>query len=240
MIFNVTETSRQSATPRAGDLASPQPDYASLTPAPIPVGCYARFGKRGLDILGALVLLLVFAPLILAIGLLQIGGSGSIFFSHRRVGRNGAQFGCLKFRTMVPDADRRLAEILESDPVARQEWAESRKLTNDPRITAIGNFLRRSSLDELPQLLNVLRGDMSLVGPRPVTEPELAMYGDTRDSYLSLRPGLTGKWQVSGRNDISYDARVSLDESYAHGYSMTGDLVILMQTVLVVLGATGR
>lgn len=240
MIFDVTETNRQSATPQASDLASSRPEFLSLSPAPVPTGFYARFGKRGLDIAGALVLLLVFAPLILVIMLLQIDRSGGVFFSHRRIGRYGAQFGCLKFRTMVPDADTRLAEILAADPAARREWAESRKLTHDPRITRMGNFLRRSSLDELPQLLNVLRGEMSLVGPRPVTEPELAMYGEAGGSYLSLRPGLTGKWQVSGRNDISYDARIHLDDDYAHGYNLRGDMVILMQTVLVVLGATGR
>ena len=152
----------------------------------------------------------------------------------------GAEFACLKFRTMVPDAEARLKDLLERDPDARRQWQADHKLDNDPRITRFGNFMRRSSLDELPQLLNVLRGDMSLVGPRPVTRAELQRYGKDDASYLALRPGLTGKWQVSGRNDISYAGRVALDSAYARDFSIRGDVTILLQTVGVVLGATGK
>lgn len=205
-----------------------------------PSGLYPRYGKRAVDIAGALVLSLVFSPLILLLVLGLQWQRGPLFFGHPRVGRGGQVFTCLKFRTMVPDADRRLAQLLASDPEARAEWDSSRKLTHDPRITRIGHFLRRTSLDELPQLLNVLRGEMSLVGPRPVTQSELEMYGPARSAYLSLRPGLTGQWQVSGRNDLSYAARVSLDEAYARKPSLLTDLSILMRTALVVLGATGK
>lgn len=205
-----------------------------------PPGFYVRHGKRGLDLLGALVLILVFLPLILVIVLMQATQPGGVLFRHPRIGRGGAEFGCLKFRTMVPDADLRLSELLERNHEARREWQEARKLVNDPRITGIGNVLRKSSLDELPQLVNVLKGEMSLVGPRPVTQAELALYGDARPAYLSLRPGLTGKWQVSGRNDISYTQRVDMDRNYASNVGFWGDLLILFQTVGVVLGATGR
>ena len=133
-----------------------------------------------------------------------------------------------------------LQALLDSDAEARREWELTRKLVNDPRITPVGRFLRKTSLDELPQLLNVLRGDMSLVGPRPVPESELELYGPARDAYLSVRPGLTGLWQVSGRNDISYATRVAMDEDYARSFNLKTDLTILARTALVVLGATGK
>ena len=207
---------------------------------PIRRDFYAARGKRALDVVGALVLLAVFSPLMLVIGLLMLPQRGPAFFGHNRVGLRGAEFACLKFRTMIPDAEARLKELLERDPDARRQWRADHKLDNDPRITRFGNFMRRSSLDELPQLLNVLRGDMSLVGPRPVTRAELQRYGEHDVSYLALRPGLTGKWQVSGRNDISYSGRVALDSAYAGDFSLRGDLMILLQTVGVVLGATGK
>lgn len=203
-------------------------------------GFYRRHGKRALDIAGAITLLLVFSPIILVISLLQLTQAGGVLFTHQRVGRFGEEFGCLKFRTMAPDADQRLERLLEADRGAREEWRESQKLTDDPRVTGLGNLLRRSSMDELPQLLNVLRGDMSLVGPRPVTASELSKYGEARQSYLALRPGLTGKWQVSGRNDVTYEQRVQLDQAYASNFGLLIDLTILVQTVAVVLGATGR
>lgn len=201
---------------------------------------YTICGKRLFDVAGALVLLIVFLPLMLVIALVMLPQRGGIFFGHKRVGQKGEGFFCLKFRTMVPDAEARLNELLQRDPVARGQWERDHKLDNDPRVTRTGRFLRRSSLDELPQLLNVLRGEMSLVGPRPVTATELLRYGEDRDCYLSVRPGLTGKWQVSGRNDISYASRVALDAAYARNYSLMGDLGILVQTVGVVLGATGK
>lgn len=203
-------------------------------------GIYARHGKRMLDIIGALVLLAVFLPLMAGIATMLRVQRGPVLFGHRRVGRDGAEFPCLKFRTMVVDAEERLQALLARDATARRQWTVCRKLDDDPRITAAGRFLRRSSLDELPQLFNVLRGEMSLVGPRPVTDDELRRYGEAGRSYLALRPGLTGLWQVSGRNDLSYAARVALDDSYARSYSLLGDLMLLVQTIGVVLGATGK
>ena len=218
-------------------LVERRPDLAQK---PIRRDFYALRGKRAFDIAGALLLLLVFSPLMLVIAILMLPQRGPAFFGHNRVGQGGAEFPCLKFRTMVPDAEARLKDLLARDPDARRQWQADHKLDNDPRITRFGNFMRRSSLDELPQLLNVLRGNMSLVGPRPVTRAELQRYGKDGVSYLALRPGLTGKWQVSGRNDISYAGRVALDAAYARDFSLRGDLAILLQTVGVVLGATGK
>jgi exopolysaccharide production protein ExoY len=145
---------------------------------------------------------------------------GPALFRHRRVGFNGKYFDCLKFRTMVTDAPERLRQLLESDPVAAAEWAANRKLRYDPRVTAIGAILRRSSLDELPQLFNVLKGDMSIVGPRPVTAEELVRYSGAVDAYLACRPGITGLWQVSGRSTTTYSKRVACDAFYAREWSM--------------------
>ncbi|XQZ45353.1 sugar transferase [Paracoccus yeei] len=204
-------------------------------------GFYASRGKRVLDVTGAIVLLIVFLPLILAVAL-TVGSQGKgMFFGHARVGQNGRAFRCLKFRTMVPDAEQRLRDLLERDAVARLQWQTSHKLDNDPRITRLGHFLRRTSLDELPQLWNVIRGDMSLVGPRPVTAAELVeRYRDSAVAYMAVRPGLTGPWQVSGRNSISYEERVRIDRGYAISHSLGLDMTILARTVLVVLGANGK
>ena len=148
-------------------------------------------------------------------------------------------FGCLKFRTMVPDADGVLRRLLEVDPRARAEWERDFKLKDDPRITPIGDFLRRTSLDELPQLWNVLKGEMSLVGPRPIIEEEVERYGDQVGYYLETRPGITGLWQISGRNSIGYDDRVALDSWYVRNWSIWYDLVILVKTIAVVLRGKG-
>ncbi len=192
--------------------------------------------KRGFDILGALALLTVLLPLFALIALFVKADGGPAFYAHERVGRGGQRFGCLKFRSMVVDADRRLAALLEIDPAARAEWEACRKLKRDPRVTWIGRFLRASSLDELPQLLNVLRGEMSLVGPRPVQAAELALhYGAAAEHYLSVRPGITGLWQVSGRSDTSYATRVALDVQYATNPSLLTDLMILLRTPAAVL-----
>ena len=153
----------------------------------------------------------------------------------RRVGRGYKRFGCIKFRTMRPDADVLLAKVLEEDPVLRAEYERDFKLKRDPRITSIGRFLRRSSLDELPQFLNVLRGEMSVVGPRPIVDKELTRYGDYMDEVASVRPGLTGLWQVSGRNNLSYMKRVKLDLAYARGRSFKLDLAIILRTFGVLL-----
>ena len=196
--------------------------------------------KRALDILGAGTLLLLTLPVFLVIAALVRLDGGRPFYAHPRVGRGGRVFGCLKFRSMVADADRRLAALLESDASARAEWETTRKLKNDPRVTWVGRFLRATSLDELPQLVNVLKGDMSLVGPRPVQQAELtAYYGGGAAHYLSVRPGITGPWQISGRNDTSYAQRVALDVAYATHPSLLRDIKILLRTPAAVLARRG-
>jgi exopolysaccharide production protein ExoY len=196
--------------------------------------------KRALDILGASLLLLAALPAFLVIAVLVRMDGGSPFYAHERVGRGGRLFGCLKFRSMVADADKRLAALLERDPAARAEWDATRKLKNDPRVTWVGRFLRASSLDELPQIINVLKGDMSLVGPRPVQASELAAYyGAAAQHYMSVRPGITGPWQVSGRSDTSYAQRVALDVAYVTRPSLLRDVAILLRTPMAVLARRG-
>jgi lipopolysaccharide/colanic/teichoic acid biosynthesis glycosyltransferase len=192
--------------------------------------------KRAMDVAGASLLLLFGLPVFAILALLIRADGGPVFFAHERVGRGGRRFGCLKFRSMVTDSAARLEALLASDPAARAEWQATRKLRHDPRVTWVGRFLRSSSLDELPQLLNVLRGEMSLVGPRPVLATELAVhYGAAAGHYLSVRPGITGLWQVSGRSDTSYDTRVALDVRYASNPSLLADLRILLRTPGAVL-----
>lgn len=195
--------------------------------------------KRSLDLIGGVVLLLALLPVMLAIALLVKRDGGPILFRHKRIGANGKPFSCLKFRTMCVDAEARLQKLLAEDPEARAEWERDFKLKNDPRVTGLGNFMRQTSLDELPQLFNVIRGEMSLVGPRPIVMAEAARYGAAFRDYLGCRPGLTGLWQVSGRNDIDYNSRVQLDARYAREWSLTRDVSILVRTVGVVLGRTG-
>jgi Undecaprenyl-phosphate galactose phosphotransferase WbaP len=195
--------------------------------------------KRILDVVGAVVLGLVFAPLIVVIVFMLRKGGGAVIYRHRRVGRGGEMFSCLKFRTMVPDADQVLRDLLESNPEFQAEWVRDHKLRNDPRVTAIGRFLRRTSLDELPQLVNVLRGEMSLVGPRPVVREELLRYGRSVGTYLAAKPGITGLWQVTGRNDTDYRRRVVLDTYYVRNQNLLLDLYILAKTTGVVLGGNG-
>jgi exopolysaccharide production protein ExoY len=205
-----------------------------------PGGFYANWGKRLCD----LVLIAIFAPafllLILPLSMLVMRDGGQPFFGHPRIGRNGKPFRCWKIRSMVSDAPSRLERYLAANPEAKAEWDANFKLENDPRITRLGNFLRRSSLDELPQLWNILRGEMSWVGPRPVTEAELLFYGTAAADYRAMRPGLTGLWQVSGRNDISYAERVALDVTYGQRCSLWMDLKVIAKTVLAVLARTGR
>jgi exopolysaccharide production protein ExoY len=194
-----------------------------------PVGLSA---KRIVDIAIALSAIVLLAPLLIICFAATVWSSpGPALFRHRRVGFNGRNFDCLKFRTMVTDAPDRLRELLESDPMAAAEWAANRKLQYDPRVTAIGAILRKSSLDELPQLFNVLRGDMSTVGPRPVTEEELVRYSSSVGAYLACRPGITGLWQVSGRSTVTYDKRVACDTFYALNWSMALDAKILIVTI---------
>jgi exopolysaccharide production protein ExoY len=200
----------------------------------------AEFLEQVWNRAAAAALVLALSPVLLAVALLIWRHDGApIVFGHYRVARSGRLFRCLKFRTMARNAEEALRELLANDPAARAEWAREHKLSNDPRITPIGNFLRRTSLDELPQLFNVLRGEMNLVGPRPITVPELGRYGVARWQYLSVRPGITGLWQVSGRNDISYEERVELDRRYVNERSFLGDVQILLRTVKVVLARDG-
>jgi undecaprenyl-phosphate galactose phosphotransferase len=198
-----------------------------------------RFLKRVFDMAGSFALLVALAPLLAYLAWRVRETGGPAIFGHRRVGRYGRTFRCLKFRTMVPDAESVLARHLEGDPAARADWERDFKLKDDPRITPIGRFLRRTSLDELPQLWNVIKGEMSLVGPRPIIEDELRRYGDQVDYYLEVRPGITGLWQISGRNDTTYEDRVALDCWYVRNWSLWYDLVILVKTVRVVLRREG-
>ena len=190
----------------------------------------ARFAKRASDLALSSLALAALSPLMLVVGWLTARDGGSPFYGHVRIGRDGQEFPCWKFRTMVTDADARLRELLASDPAARLEWEATRKLRNDPRITRVGRFLRSTSLDELPQLVNVLRGEMSLVGPRPIVSDETAHYGEYLPYYLSMVPGITGLWQSSGRSDTSYRERVLLDVWYARNWCLWHDLVILLRT----------
>jgi len=188
--------------------------------------------KRFVDIVLAVSGIIILAPLLFICFLATIATSrGPALFRHKRVGFNGKHFDCLKFRTMVTDAPERLRELLDSDPAAAAEWAATRKLRCDPRVTAIGAILRKSSLDELPQLFNVLKGDMSIVGPRPVTDEELERYAGSIGSYMACRPGITGLWQVSGRSSTTYDERVAFDAHYARTWSMVLDAKIMIVTI---------
>ena len=198
-----------------------------------------QYVKRAFDLVLASLLLVFLGPLFLLLCACVATSGRPIFFAHTRIGRHGRPFRCLKFRTMTPDAERRLAEILERDPRAAVEWQLTRKLKDDPRVTKIGRFLRRTSLDELPQLINVIRGEMSLVGPRPVTAEEVEAYGEHRDCYLQSRPGITGLWQVSGRNQLDFRRRVHLDAFYVQNWSLLRDIVILLMTVRVVFSRHG-
>ncbi|HJW12551.1 MAG TPA: sugar transferase [Albitalea sp.] len=190
--------------------------------------------------LAAAALLLLFAPLMAIVAWLIWKRDGApIFFAHYRVGQDGRLFRCLKFRTMVRDSEAVLARLLHESAEARAEWDRDQKLSKDPRITPVGHFLRKTSLDELPQLFNVLRGEMNLVGPRPITVGELQRYQGARWHYLCVRPGMTGLWQVSGRNNTSYDERVELDRRYVEGRTAWQDLNILLRTIKVVLKSEG-
>jgi exopolysaccharide production protein ExoY len=192
--------------------------------------------KRVLDIILAVSGIVLLAPLLIICFIATVATSrGPALFRHRRVGFKGKYFDCLKFRTMVTDAPERLRQLLDSDPVAAAEWATNRKLRYDPRVTAIGAILRKSSLDELPQLFNVLKGEMSIVGPRPVTDEELIRYSSAMNAYLSCRPGVTGLWQVSGRSTTTYDKRIACDTFYARNWSMSLDAKILIVTIPAVL-----
>ena len=213
------------------------PFFQAIATGSPPVG---GISKRGFDILAAATGLLFLSPIfLLVMALVKFSDGGTVFYGHRRVGHNGQSFRCLKFRTMRQDGDAVLQAYLHNNPAAYEEWRATRKLQDDPRVTIVGTVLRKLSLDELPQLVNILRGEMSVVGPRPVVEDELELYEAAAVYYLQTRPGLTGLWQVSGRNDVSYAARVAFDTHYVRNWSLVSDLVIVARTIPAVCLSRG-
>lgn len=201
---------------------------------------YRNIGKRIFDIAMCVLLVPLVLPVVAILAAVVATDGGNPFFVHKRVGRNGRLFGCVKIRSMTIDAEARLKKLLLEDPEAAAEWAEHQKLDRDPRVTAFGRGLRKSSLDELPQLWNVLRGEMSIVGPRPVVPDELLRYGEHAASYKRLRPGVTGLWQASGRNELSYDERVQLDVHYERRVSFATDIRLIVMTGMSVVKGTGK
>ncbi len=199
----------------------------------------SRVIKRFFDLTLTSILLLLFVPVFIAIGLCVRNTGKQVIYGHERIGRNGKPFKCYKFRSMVENSQEALQNLLDTDPKAREEWNKDFKLKNDPRVTRCGDFLRKTSLDELPQLWNVLKGEMSLVGPRPVIDEEVKRYGEKAVFYYKAKPGITGLWQVSGRNDIDYESRIDLDVWYVRNWSLWNDLIILIRTVSVVLNRNG-
>lgn len=199
-----------------------------------------RYIKVAFDFVLTLLGSIVIAPILIFISVwIYLDSPGPIIFKHIRIGKDGKEFPCYKFRSMCVDANSRLEKLLEDDPVAKEEWAKDFKLKNDPRITKSGAFLRKTSLDELPQIFNVLKGEMSLVGPRPIIKAEMERYGDYINDYLMVKPGITGMWQVSGRNDIDYSERVLLDSWYVRNWNIWIDLVMLFKTFKVVIRKDG-
>lgn len=201
---------------------------------------FYRLMKRGFDILFAISFLVIAFPFLVLLSIaLQIDSPGKLFFVQKRVGRNGRMFGCIKFRTMREDAEAVLARLLETSAEARAEWEADHKLRDDPRVSRLGKVVRKLSFDELPQLINILKGEMSVVGPRPIVQGEVPKYGIFIADYCAVKPGLTGLWQVSGRNDVSYAERVQLDRDYGLRASFLFDIGIVMRTVPAVLFARG-
>lgn len=213
---------------------------SGMMPPALQAGILRSAVWRLFDILTAGTILIVALPFLLCLALvLYIADPGPLFFVHRRIGHRGRPFGCIKFRSMKRDGDQLLRDYLDHNPQARREWAETHKLRRDPRITPIGAIVRRLSLDEFPQLWNVLRGDMSIVGPRPIVEAEIVRYGRFFEYYCLVKPGLTGLWQVSGRSDTSYRERVQLDVSYVLRKSLILDAWLLLKTVPAVVFSRG-
>ena len=197
---------------------------------------YGRTLKRIGDVIFSLLVITIGSPIFILIGILvKLSSPGSIFYVQKRVGRNYREFGCIKFRTMYEDADELLPNLLEKYPLMRKEFEKDFKLRQDPRVTKLGRFLRRSSLDELPQFINIFKGEMSVVGPRPIVSNEINKYSLFMDEVISVRPGLTGLWQVSGRNNLSYKKRVQLDLFYARKRNFILDLEIIILTLGVLL-----
>lgn len=213
------------------------------------IGCATRFCserrvsmalKRLIDLVGSLLALIFLAPLLILVAvIIYVGNPGPIFYGQVRIGRNGVPFRCLKFRSMVMNADTILASVLENNSVARMEWLTLQKIKDDPRVTCFGRFLRLSSIDELPQFLNVLWGQMSLVGPRPIVPTEAPRYGLFLHNYLAVKPGLTGLWQVSGRNNTTYRRRIACDVVYGQRWSLKLDTWIMLKTIPAILRSDG-
>lgn len=196
--------------------------------------------KRIFDVVIAVLALIFVAPLLLLVGvLIRLQDGQKALYTQPRWGRNGEIFQCFKLRSMVPNAAEKLQAILDSDPAAKLEWDRTQKLTNDPRITPLGKFIRATSIDELPQLLNIIRGDMSIVGPRPIPLYERSKYGEDFEHYCSVRPGLTGLWQISGRSNTTYSERIELDKKYVQTRTFWGDIGIMLKTVPAVLFSVG-
>ena len=201
---------------------------------------YNRIFKRIFDLICTILGSILISPVLLAITIrVAIDNRGQVIFTHWRVGKNGKPFPCYKFQTMVPMSDEQLQKYLDENPEAKREWQDTFKLTNDPRVTELGAWLRRTSLDELPQIWNVIRGDMSLVGPRPIVEEEVVKYGEFIREYYMVLPGITGMWQVSGRSDTTYEERVAMDTWYVRNWSVWIDVMYLFKTVKAVLTGKG-
>ena len=202
-----------------------------LLPEEIPVG---------VDLFLCLIAAVLVIPFSIIIGLIiKITSPGPVFYGHKRVGKNGKQIKCWKFRSMCNNSQEILEKILKEDPVRRAEWEKDRKFIDDPRVTKFGKILRKTSLDELPQLWNIFIGEMSFVGPRPVTQDELDKYGEYSDFILSVTPGLSGMWQISGRSDTGYEERITLDTYYIQNWSVWLDIWIIIKTVWVVINGKG-
>lgn len=219
--------------------ATPESLFAPAIPAPRRVAAQDALLIRTIDIIVALTAVVLLLPLLVLIVIaMKLTSPGPVLFAHRRVGQGGRVFPCYKFRSMVTNSAQVLERHLAECPEARAEWERDQKLRNDPRVTAIGRLLRRSSLDEVPQIFNVLRGEMSMVGPRPIVEAEVVRYRQYIADYKRVKPGITGLWQISGRNNTTYRRRVALDTAYARNRNVRLDLAIMMRTVpAVVLGS---
>lgn len=201
---------------------------------------YYRFIKRIFDICFITITCWITIPIMIIIACcVYFSSSGAIIFAHKRIGQHGKEFKCFKFRTMVKNSEEALSKYLKNNPDARREWNRDFKLKNDPRITKVGHFLRKTSLDELPQLVNVLKGEMSLVGPRPIINEEVSKYGSYIQDFYLVSPGITGVWQVSGRSDTTYEERVHMDSWYVHNWSIWIDIVYLIKTIKIVIKAKG-
>lgn len=197
--------------------------------------------KRIIDIIGAIVGIILLVPITVGIYIANLisGDKGKLFYSHKRIGKDGKYFKMYKFRSMCMDADEKLKELLENDEEARKEWNENQKLQNDPRITKVGKFIRKTSIDEFPQFINVLKGEMSLVGPRAVVDGEIEKFGIYKKDVLSVKPGITGYWAANGRSDTNYEERVFMEEKYVREFSIIMDIKILFKTVMSVIKKEG-